>query len=114
MRLNYIDHYQAIPSDFDPPLPYRNEASKRGDQPKVPVIRAFGTTETGQKVCVHVHGAFPYLYVGYDGTLNPEEGLYGASSYIFKIAKIPSGIGHPKLTSFHRPCLGGELSSQCL
>ena len=75
MRLNCVDHYQATPSEFDPPLPYGNEASGKIDRPKVPVVRVFGATETGQNVCVHVHGAFPYLYIGYDGALNPEEGL---------------------------------------
>lgn len=75
MRLNCVDHYQATPSEFDPPLPYRNEASGKADRSKVPVIRVFGATETGQKVCVHVHGAFPYLYIGYDGALSSEEGV---------------------------------------
>ncbi|KAL4942212.1 hypothetical protein BDV06DRAFT_192711 [Aspergillus oleicola] len=72
VRLNCVDHYQANPSDLDPPLPYREGNSDKGYWPKVPVIRIFGTTETGQKICVHVHGAFPYLYVQYDGDLSPE------------------------------------------
>ncbi|PYH98794.1 DNA polymerase zeta catalytic subunit [Aspergillus ellipticus CBS 707.79] len=73
VRLNCVDHYQATPSELDPPLPYRDGASGKNDRSKVPVIRIFGATETGQKVCVHVHGAFPYLYVEYDGDLNPEK-----------------------------------------
>ena len=77
MRLNCVDYYQATLSEFDPPLPFRNEASGEVDRPKVPVIRVFGATETGQKVCVHVHGAFPYLYIRYDGSLSPEEGTLG-------------------------------------
>ncbi|PKY07828.1 DNA polymerase zeta catalytic subunit [Aspergillus campestris IBT 28561] len=72
VRLNCVDHYQAAPSEFDPPLPYRDGATGKYDRPKVPVIRVFGATETGQKVCVHIHGAFPYLYVEYTGDLSPE------------------------------------------
>jgi DNA polymerase zeta len=74
VRLNYLDHYQATPSEFDPPLLYDNEATKRNDLPKVPVIRAFGATERGQKVCAHIHGAFPYLYVEYEESLEPDTG----------------------------------------
>ncbi|KAJ5162172.1 hypothetical protein N7492_007564 [Penicillium capsulatum] len=69
VRLNCIDHYQATASELDPPLPFRDGASEKVFRPKVPVIRVFGATETGQKVCVHVHGAFPYLYIEYDGSL---------------------------------------------
>ncbi|KAL7917619.1 hypothetical protein ACQKWADRAFT_317212 [Trichoderma austrokoningii] len=61
VRLNCIDHYQALPSRHDPPL-----------RTRVPVIRIFGSTESGQRVCAHVHGVFPYLYVEYDGNLNQE------------------------------------------
>ncbi|KAF7587580.1 DNA polymerase zeta [Aspergillus hancockii] len=73
VRLNCVDHYQAAPSEFDPPFPYRDGSTGKYDRPKVPIIRIFGATETGQKVCVHVHGAFPYLYIPYDGGLSPEE-----------------------------------------
>ena len=69
VRLNCLDHYQGDPSEFDPPLAHSSEASRNYARPKVPIIRAFGATETGQKVCAHIHGAFPYLYVEYKGGL---------------------------------------------
>ncbi|KAL3471303.1 hypothetical protein BJX99DRAFT_30807 [Aspergillus californicus] len=72
VRLNCVDHYQANPSELDPPVPYRDGPTEKSYRPEVPVVRIFGTTETGQKICVHVHGAFPYLYIQYDGDLSPE------------------------------------------
>ncbi|KAJ5116216.1 hypothetical protein N7456_000564 [Penicillium angulare] len=72
VRLNCIDHYQASPSELDPPLPFRDGVSEKDYRPRVPVIRVFGATETGQRICVHVHGAFPYLYIEYNGSLEPE------------------------------------------
>lgn len=74
VRLNCIDHYQATPTRYDPVL--RNDArvSQISKEPKVPVIRVFGSTETGQKVCAHIHGAFPYLFIEYSGSLAPGEG----------------------------------------
>ena len=73
IRLNCIDHYQATPTDFDPSLPTLNAASQKLVAPGVPIIRVFGATETGQKACAHIHGAFPYLYIEYDGGLGQEE-----------------------------------------
>ncbi|PBP17118.1 DNA polymerase zeta catalytic subunit, partial [Diplocarpon rosae] len=37
-----------------------------------------------QKVCAHIHGAFPYLYVEYAGSLNEDDGKYSLET------KIPS------------------------
>ncbi|KAI4285156.1 MAG: hypothetical protein L6R35_004722 [Caloplaca aegaea] len=75
VRLNCVDHYQATPTEFDPPLPLEtsNGQAQEKSAPKVPVIRVLGATETGQKVCAHIHGAFPYLYIEYNGSLVPEE-----------------------------------------
>ncbi|KAK2733334.1 DNA polymerase zeta [Myotisia sp. PD_48] len=73
LLLNCVDHYQAIPSDLDPELPRNNGLLDEKSKPKVPVIRVFGATQTGQKVCAHIHGAFPYLYVQYQGSLVSEE-----------------------------------------
>lgn len=38
----------------------------------VPVVRIFGATDQGQRICAHIHGAFSYVYVEYKGSLNPE------------------------------------------
>lgn len=76
VRLNCIDHYQATPTRYDPLLRNDIRPSQTSKGTKVPVIRVFGSTETGQKVCAHIHGAFPYLYVEYDGSLVAEEGTH--------------------------------------
>jgi len=73
-RLNCVDHYQATPTALDPQFHWPSQPSKGQNAPAVPVIRVFGSTETGQKVCAHVHGAVPYLYLRYDGGLEHDEG----------------------------------------
>ncbi|CAI0642086.1 unnamed protein product [Colletotrichum noveboracense] len=95
VRLNCIDHYQATPTRYDPQL--RNDIgpaqAKKG--PKVPVVRVFGSTETGQKVCAHIHGAFPYLYVEYQGSLEPED----VGAYIYR---LHLSIDHALAVSYRR------------
>lgn len=80
MRLNCIDHYQATPTRYDPQLRKNDHLEERTKLPKVPVIRVFGSTETGQKVCAHIHGAFPYLYIEYRGPLDKPTGVAHVSS----------------------------------
>lgn len=72
VRLNCVDHYQNAPGPLDPPLwgPSSITPTQRNNLPQVPVIRVFGATETGQKVCLHIHGAFPYLYIPYTEALD--------------------------------------------
>lgn len=74
VRLNCIDFYQATPTRYDPQLRNDVRPEQLGKQPKVPVVRVFGSTQTGQKVCAHVHGALPYMYIEYTGNLAPDEG----------------------------------------
>lgn len=77
MRLNCVDHYQADPSRFDPQLSVGSDGALRSDGlPKVPVIRVFGATQTGQKLCAYIHGALPYVYIDYDGAFEPDEGHF--------------------------------------
>ncbi len=80
VRLNCVDHYQATPTELDPPYYRGLDVSQHKNVLQVPVIRAFGATETGQKVCAHIHGAFPYLYVGYEGSLARDAGEFSADS----------------------------------
>ena len=74
VRLNCIDYYQAVPVDeFDPPVPLSDADHNAKDRPRVSVLRIFGATETGQRVLMHVHGAFQYTYLEYAGSLKPED-----------------------------------------
>ena len=81
VRLNCIDHYQSSPAEFDPTIPRGTALSQRHDRPKVPVIRVFGATEAGQKVCAHIHGALPYLYIEYRGSLDSDAGKLLVEEY---------------------------------
>lgn len=91
-RLNCLDHYQSVPTIFDPqvfsPADFTSEdriQTRRG-VPRLPVIRAFGSTATGQKVCAHIHGALPYLYIKYEGNLDSDDG---------KSLLVGNQAGHP-------------------
>lgn len=80
--LNCVDHYQATPTELDPQFTSDNNGPQlRSGSITVPVIRVFGATETGQKVCAHIHGALPYLYLEYKGPLDPAEGQEHILSY---------------------------------
>lgn len=73
-RMNCLDHYQAVPTEFDPPVPRSIYESHNGkDKPRVSVIRCFGATSTGQKMLAHIHGAFQYTYIEYTGSLVTED-----------------------------------------
>lgn len=82
-RLNCIDHYQATPTALDPVLRRNIGPSHRQNAPQVPVIRAFGATETGQKVCAHIHGALPYLYLEYNGSLESHIGTVIVEKHMY-------------------------------
>ncbi|ROW07154.1 hypothetical protein VPNG_07381 [Cytospora leucostoma] len=81
VRMNCIDFYQTAPTKYDPLLRNDVQPPQLSKEPKVPVIRVFGSTPTGQKVCAHIHGAFPYLYIEYTGSLAPEE----VGAYIYRL-----------------------------
>ncbi|GAA98029.1 uncharacterized protein L969DRAFT_93351 [Mixia osmundae IAM 14324] len=88
VRLNNIDTVQTpikqLPREtsFNPdnartsgiPFITRSTPFLSGGQEldKVPEIRVFGSTDQGQRCCVHVHGVFPYVFIQYSGELDPE------------------------------------------
>ncbi|KAF1982875.1 hypothetical protein K402DRAFT_424261 [Aulographum hederae CBS 113979] len=100
-RLNCIDHYQAAPSAFDPQIGRPLGPSQRHNAPPVPVIRVFGATETGQKVCAHIHGALPYLFLEYAGSIAPE------AVYAY-IRDLRLSINHALATSYRRNPYDGK------
>ncbi|KAI0839562.1 hypothetical protein F5Y06DRAFT_265693 [Hypoxylon sp. FL0890] len=101
VRLNCIDHYQAIPTKYDPQLRKDIRPSQLDKEPRVPVIRVFGSTETGQKVCAHIHGAFPYLYIEYTGSLLPDD----VGAYIYR---LHLSIDHALAVSYRRNAYDGK------
>ncbi|KAI9260852.1 hypothetical protein EDC94DRAFT_519975 [Helicostylum pulchrum] len=61
IRITNMDHYMAKPTSFD--RTYTPFSAKTLS--KVPIIRIFGSTLAGQKVCLHIHQVFPYFFVPY-------------------------------------------------
>lgn len=95
VRLNCIDYYRVSPTKYDPVLRRNVRPSQLSKEAEVPVVRVFGSTETGQKVCAHIHGAFPYMFVEYTGSLDPE--VVGA--YIYQ---LHLSIDHALAASYRR------------
>ncbi|KAK5136147.1 hypothetical protein LTR08_003984 [Meristemomyces frigidus] len=95
VRLNCIDHYHHPPSSLDPPLWGPPSSTQRANLPQVPILRVFGATETGQKVCVHIHGAMPYLFIPYTDSLEKEK----VDEYI---ATLRHSVDHALALSYRR------------
>lgn len=118
IRLNCVDHYQSIPTEFDPDFHRSHGQSQQKNAPQVPVIRVFGATETGQKVCAHFHGMLPYLYIEYDGSLASDEGqaagdpvTRGATDFVTVDAynhRLRLSIDHALAVSYRRNPYDGK------
>jgi DNA polymerase zeta len=66
-----IDYYMASPV---PDIDICYSSFQGGNVHEVPVIRIYGSTPAGQKTCLHVHRALPYLYVSCsDLCLQPDQ-----------------------------------------
>jgi DNA polymerase zeta len=59
-RIVQIDYYLSAPLKN---LDVCFSGFRASPLEKVPVLRVFGATPGGQKTCLHIHGAFPYLLV---------------------------------------------------
>ncbi|XP_073158485.1 DNA polymerase zeta catalytic subunit isoform X2 [Henckelia pumila] len=60
VRIVSIDYYMAAPI---PGFDISQSTFHGGKVKEVPVIRIFGPTPAGQKTCLHIHRALPYLYI---------------------------------------------------
>ncbi len=72
-RLINIDHVLTLPGPLD-----RTQCAFNAEGQllrKVPILRIFGATPAGQRVCIHVHNVFPYCYIQYKGSLDPDDVL---------------------------------------
>jgi len=63
VQINQIDHTLSPSGFLDNTL-----------LPRVPVIRIYGASSTGETACVHIHQVYPYFFVEYTGNLSPDEG----------------------------------------
>ncbi|KAJ9477968.1 DNA polymerase zeta catalytic subunit [Pseudozyma hubeiensis] len=73
VRLINIDHILTAPTPLD-----RTQCAFNAEGHtlrKVPILRIFGATPAGQRVCVHIHNVYPYCYIQYKGSLEPDDVL---------------------------------------
>ncbi|KAG2695557.1 hypothetical protein I3760_07G018400 [Carya illinoinensis] len=71
LRIVSIDYYMAPPI---PGLDICYSSFQGGKVNEIPIIRIYGSTPAGQKTCLHVHRALPYLYVPCeDMSLQPDK-----------------------------------------
>ncbi|KAJ7973360.1 DNA polymerase [Quillaja saponaria] len=95
VRIVSIDHYMALPI---PGMDICYSNFQGGKVNEVPVIRVYGSTPAGQKTCLHIHQALPYLYVPCaDISLQPDQeggGLtHSVSLYLEKALKLKGNAG---------------------
>ncbi|KAL1216430.1 DNA polymerase zeta catalytic subunit [Cardamine amara subsp. amara] len=60
LRIVSIDYYMSSPI---PGYDICYSSFQGGEVKEVPVIRIYGSTPAGQKTCLHIHRALPYLYI---------------------------------------------------
>nr|XP_054753442.1 DNA polymerase zeta catalytic subunit-like [Lytechinus pictus] len=88
VRIVTFNYYQTSPiEDLDVTF-----SEFRGSEVKqVPVIRVFGSTPSGQKTCLHVHGVFPYIYIPYDGSQPTDRYLHQMASSLDTALQVAQG-----------------------
>lgn len=65
----HVDHYMCEPIE-----PFDDTYSDFLRKPtrKVPIIRIFGVNENGIKICLHIHGFYPYICIKNEDTVRDE------------------------------------------
>ncbi|KAK4282799.1 hypothetical protein QN277_014132 [Acacia crassicarpa] len=81
VRIVSIEYYMA------PPIPGMDicySSFHGGKVNEVPVVRIYGSTPAGQKTCLHIHRALPYIYVPCADI--PLQSDQGADVYTYKVS----------------------------
>ncbi|KAG0330369.1 DNA polymerase zeta [Dissophora globulifera] len=94
VRIADLDYYMATPGPLD--LDSCQFLPPNCPVLKVPVVRLYGSNEAGQKTCLHIHKAYPYFYVPYEGSLEPSH-LY---AYIHQLG---NSLNHAACITFNAP-----------
>ncbi|XP_018577848.1 DNA polymerase zeta catalytic subunit isoform X2 [Anoplophora glabripennis] len=90
IRIIILDSYMSTPTQG---LDVMYSEFRGSAINQVPIIRLFGSTETGEKICLHIHGVFPYLYIPYDGTEDVNSLMYKMAITIDKAINISLNQG---------------------
>ncbi|XP_030754666.1 DNA polymerase zeta catalytic subunit isoform X2 [Sitophilus oryzae] len=85
VRIVVIDYYMSPPI---PGLDVTYSEFRGSSVSQVPILRCFGSNEIGQKICLHIHGVFPYLYIPYDGVGNVDSLMYQLASSIDRAVNV--------------------------
>lgn len=82
IRIVHIDYYLLPLSDYSSSLAFqaaRLTVRNAFATPKLPIVRIFGATPSGQKACLHIHGARPYMYVALPPNVSGQDAIHFAS-----------------------------------
>ncbi|KAF9438287.1 DNA polymerase zeta [Entomortierella beljakovae] len=94
IRIADLDHYMVAPGPLD--LGSCQFLPLNCPVLKVPIVRIYGANEAGQKTCLHIHRAYPYFYVPYDGSLEPSQ----IQAYIHQLG---TSLNHAACITFNSP-----------
>lgn len=103
VRVTNID-YAVIPH----PDPLLDQCSL----PRVPVIRIFGESSEGCNACVHVHQVYPYFYVDYHGSMDPEYSTHDCARFWTVLIWLCSPYIYPQTYHFFKSGACGHASPQ--
>ncbi|KAK7397203.1 hypothetical protein VNO78_18370 [Psophocarpus tetragonolobus] len=114
VRIVTIDYYMAPPIQ-DADICY--SSFHGGKVNEVPVIRVYGSTPAGQKTCLHIHRALPYLYVPCsDIPLQLDQGdafTYKVAASLEKALKLKGSAGSTR-QHVHGCSLAGAVLDKSL
>lgn len=56
--------------------------------PRAPVLRVYGQSSLGRKVCLHIHQVYPYFFVEYGGNTDPVSGTRDVNDAVRRSTKL--------------------------